>query len=125
MWRIEARTVFRRVRSVVLVVLAAVPVFLALAVDLTGGPSGGRGPDFLDRATENAVFMALAALAVTVPFFVPLAISVVAGDSIAGEANLGTLRYLLVRPCGRARLVLVKAGVIALFCVVATLVVVF
>jgi ABC-2 type transport system permease protein len=125
MWRVETLTVFRRARSVVmLVMLAAVPVFLALVVDLTGGPANGRGPNFLDKATDNAVFMALAALTVTVPFFVPLAVSVVSGDAIAGEANLGTLRYLLVRPSGRARLVLVKAAVVALFCLVAALVVV-
>lgn len=125
MWLDEAGTVFRRARSLVLLaVLAAVPVFLALAVDLTGGPGNGQGPDFLDRATENAVFMALAALAVTMPFFIPLAVSVISGDSVAGEANLGTLRYLLVRPCGRTRLVLAKAAVIALFCLVAALVVV-
>jgi ABC-2 type transport system permease protein len=125
MWLVEARTVFGRARvRVLLIVLAAVPAFLALAVDLSGGPANGRGPAFLDRAVDNAAFMALAGLTVTMPFFIPLAVSVVAGDTIAGEANLGTLRYLLVRPCGRARLVLAKAAVVATFCLAATLVVV-
>jgi len=125
MWLVEARMVFRRARvRALLALLAAVPVFLALAVYLTGGPNGGNGPAFLDRATENGVFAALAALAVTMPFFIPLAVAVVAGESIAGEASLGTLRYLLVRPAGRARLLLAKATVVALFCLVAALVVV-
>lgn len=125
MWLVEARGVFRRARvRVLLIVLAAVPAFLALAVDLSGGPASGRGPAFLDRAVENAAFMALAGLTVTMPFFIPLAVSVVAGDALAGEANLGTLRYLLVRPCGRSRLVLAKAAVVALFCVIAAIVVV-
>jgi ABC-2 type transport system permease protein len=125
MWLVEARSVFRRARvRVLLVVLAAVPVFLALAIDLSGGPGNGQGPAFLDRAVDNAAFMALAGLTVTMPFFIPLAISVVAGDAIAGEANLGTLRYLLVRPCGRGRLVVAKAVVSGAFCVVAALVVV-
>lgn len=33
---------------------------------------------------------------------------VVAGDSISGEASAGTLRYLLVSPVSRGRLLLVK-----------------
>ena len=54
----------------------------------------------------------------TIPFFLPLTVGVVAGDTIAGEASLGTLRYLLVRPAGRSRLLLVKAGTAAVFCLV-------
>ena len=40
--------------------------------------------------------------------FLPLAMSMLAGDAIAGEANLGTLRYLLTVPVNRTRLLLVK-----------------
>jgi ABC-2 type transport system permease protein len=43
-----------------------------------------------------------------IPLFLPLTIGVVAGDTIAGEANTGTLRYLLVAPVSRGRLLLVK-----------------
>ena len=32
------------------------------------------------------------------PIFLPIAVSIVAGESIAGEASAGTLRYLLARP---------------------------
>ena len=125
MWLVEGRTTLGRARvRALLVVLMAVPVFLALAVYLSGGPGAGRGPAFLDRASRNAVFTALAGLAVTMPFFMPLSIAVVAGDSIAGEASMGTLRYLLVRPAGRSRLLLAKGIVLALFCLVAALAVV-
>ncbi len=125
MWLVEARTVFGRTRvRALLLVLVAVPVFLALAVYLSGGPANGNGPAFVDRVTQNGVFTALAALTVSMPFFIPLAVAVVAGDAIAGEANLGTLRYLLVRPAGRARLLLAKGLVVALFCLVAALVIV-
>jgi ABC-2 type transport system permease protein len=125
MWLVEARMVFGRARvRALLGLLVAVPVFLATAVYLTGGPTHTGGPAFLDQATQNGVFTALASLAVTMPFFIPLSVAVVAGDSIAGEASLGTLRYLLVRPSGRSRLLFVKATVVALFCVVAALVVV-
>jgi ABC-2 type transport system permease protein len=122
MWRAELATQFRRRRMVaLLLVLAAVPAALAVAVYLSGGPQAGEGPTFLDQVTHNGVFAALAGLTVTIPFFLPLTVAVVAGDTIAGEASLGTLRYLLVRPSGRTRLLLVKAGTAAVFCLVAAL----
>ena len=42
------------------------------------------------------------------PLFLPLAVAVIAGDTIAGEANVGTLRYLLATPVQRSRLLAVK-----------------
>ena len=39
---------------------------------------------------------------------IPLLIALVAGDSIAGEANMGTLRLLVSRPVSRTRLLLAK-----------------
>ena len=44
-----------------------------------------------------------------------ITIGVVSGDAIAGEANLGTLRYLLVVPVSRDRLLAVKTAAIAAF----------
>jgi ABC-2 type transport system permease protein len=114
----ELWALFRRTRiRVLLLILFAIPVLLAVAVRLSGGPSAGNGPTFLDRVSHNGVFAALAGLTVTIPFFLPLTVSVVAGDTIAGEANLGTLRYLLTRPSGRTRLLLVKAVATAVFCI--------
>ena len=122
MWRAELATQFRRRRTIALLfVLAAVPALLAVAVYLSGGPNPGNGPTFLDQVTRNGVFASLAGLTVTIPFFLPLTVAVVAGDTIAGEASLGTLRYLLVRPAGRTRLLLVKAGMVAVYCVIAAL----
>ena len=122
MWLVEARTLLGRARvRALLVVLAAVPVFLAVAVWRSGGPAAGNGPPFVDRVSHNAVFAAMASLTVAMPFFIPLSVAVVAGDAIAGEASLGTLRYLLLQPAGRARLLLAKAVVLALFCVVAAI----
>jgi ABC-2 type transport system permease protein len=39
---------------------------------------------------------------------IPLLIALVAGDSVAGEANMGTLRLLASKPVSRTRLMLVK-----------------
>jgi ABC-2 type transport system permease protein len=41
------------------------------------------------------------------PLFLPVAVAVVAGR-VAGEAQAGTLRYLLVRPVGRTRCLVAK-----------------
>lgn len=100
-----------------LVVLAAVPVLIAFVVRTFGGPSGpGEGPPFLADVTQNGLFVAFTALTVELPLFLPLAIGVIAGDSVAGEAQAGTLRYLLVAPAGRTRLVLVKLASVLVSC---------
>ncbi len=121
----ELAMLFRRTRvRVLLVVMAAVPVLVAVTVSVSGGPAAGRGPTFLDRVSHNGLFVALAALALALPLVIPLTVAVVAGDAIAGEANLGTLRYLLARPCGRVRLLLVKAAAVIAYCVTSALVMV-
>jgi ABC-2 type transport system permease protein len=43
----------------------------------------------------------------------------VSGDSIAGEAATGTLRYLLAVPAGRTRLLMTKYAAAVTFCVAA------
>ena len=118
----DLKTLFLRRRSLVLLgVLAAIPALLALLVYINGGPSNGQGPTFLDQVTHNGVFAALVGLNFCVPVFLPLTVAVVAGDSIAGEASLGTLRYLLVRPAGRTRLLAIKAVSVAVFCLAAAM----
>ena len=122
MLRSELGLTFGRMRTRgLLLVVAAIPALLAVAVRLAGGPEGGHGPTFLDQVSRNGVFAALAGLTVVIPFFLPLAVSVVAGDTVAGEASVGTLRYLLVRPVGRTRLILSKFVTASVFCVVAAL----
>jgi len=122
----ELAVLFRRRRTwAMLLALAAVPVLIAVAVRLSSSPpEPGRGPPFLDRVTQNGLFVGITALVVCIPLFLPLTVGVVAGDTIAGEANLGTLRYLLVVPAGRVRLLLVKFAGAAAFCLAATLTVV-
>ncbi len=124
LWRSEVGLLFRRRRTIaLLVLLAAIPILAAVAVKTLGGDSGG-GPAFVGDITHNGIFAALAGLTLVIGFPLPLAISVVAGDSIAGEAGMGTLRYLLVRPTGRSALLAAKFGSIVVFCVASALVVV-
>ncbi|MFI8217936.1 ABC transporter permease [Streptomyces sp. NPDC085932] len=127
--RNELTTTFRRWRTLALLaVLAGVPVLVGIAVRIETGDGsspggGGGGPAFIPQITNNGLFLVFTALAATLPFFLPMAVGVVAGDAIAGEANAGTLRYLLVAPAGRTRLLLTKYATVVLFCLAATLVV--
>jgi ABC-2 type transport system permease protein len=126
----ELGTTLRRWRTIALLaVLAAVPVLVGIAVKIetsdgsSAGGGGGGGPAFIAQITNNGLFLVFTALAATLPFFLPMAVGVIAGDAIAGEANAGTLRYLLVAPAGRTRLLIVKYATTLAFCVIATLVV--
>ncbi len=121
----ELSVLFRRKRTwAMLAALAAVPILIAIAVRVThSGSGGGAGPSFLDRIENNGLFVVFVALGVCVPLFLPLTVGVVAGDTIAGEASHGTLRYLLIAPAGRIRLLAVKYVGAAAFSLAATLVV--
>ncbi len=107
MFRVEIAKALRRWRTWLLAAaLAGVPVLIVIAVKVSPPPpqAAGEGPPFLMQIVRNGLFAPLTGLAVVQPFFMSLAIGLFAGDAIAGEAQNGTLRYLLVRPVGRVRL---------------------
>jgi ABC-2 type transport system permease protein len=121
----ELATLFRRRRTIAMLgALALVPILIAIAVRVTSAGSSGHGPAFLGEITQNGLFVGFTALTVSIPLFLPLTVGVVAGDTIAGEASLGTLRYLLVAPAGRLRLLAVKYVGAAAFAIAATAVIV-
>lgn len=113
--RSELRLVFTRRRNIaILAVLACAPVLLGVAIRLGSRGGRGGGPAFIGQITQNGLFLAFTSLVVTLPLFLPLAVSVVAGESVAGEASAGTMRSLLVVPVDRTRLLVTKlAGIVA------------
>ena len=121
--RSDLKIIFGRRRNIAgLGVLAVVPVILAVSVRVSA-PGQGGGPDFISAITGNGLFVAFGALALELPLFLPLAVSAISGDSVAGEANLGTLRYLLAIPAGRTRLLVIKYAAIVIFALAATVLV--
>jgi ABC-2 type transport system permease protein len=124
-WRLlrsELRLILGRRRNQAgLVVLAAVPVIIAIAIRASGTDDGGEG--LISSVTSNGIFVALTALTVELALFLPLAVAVLSGDSIAGEANLGTLRGLLTVPVSRARLLAVKYAALVIGALIGVLVV--
>ena len=118
--RSELKIIFGRRRNIAgMGVLAALPVILAVSIRVSSSNQGG-GPNFISGITGNGLFVAFAALALELPLFLPLAVSAISGDSVAGEANLGTLRYLLAIPAGRTRLLVIKYLAIVIFAFAAT-----
>jgi ABC-2 type transport system permease protein len=87
-----------------------IPFLIALAFYLTRNDAGGGGggPMFMERVTSNGMFVTMASLTALIPFLLPMAAAMVAGYMIAGEAELGTLRIVLLRPTRRGAFVMAK-----------------
>jgi ABC-2 type transport system permease protein len=107
---VELVKLVRRPRTwISLVLTCALPFIVAVFIAVTHlTPPPGQGSAFLSEVLQSGSLYPAAALALVLPVFLPVATAVVAGDSIAGEATTGTLRYLLVRPVGRTRLLVAK-----------------
>jgi len=118
---VELYKLLRRPRTWVSVaLLCALPVAVAIFVAVTHlAPPPGQGSAFLSAILHDGSLYPAAALALVLPVFLPVAVAVVAGDSIAGEATTGTLRYLLTRPVSRSRLLVAKLVTITTFVLVA------
>jgi ABC-2 type transport system permease protein len=112
----------RRPRTLLtLLAMAGFPLLLALALALTGTGSAepvGDIPLFV-VPDQSAFAIPLIALSSTMKLFLPLAVSIFAGEAVAGEARWGSLRYLLVRGASRSRVLASKAAVAALLSLVA------
>lgn len=123
MIRVEAYRQLRRLRTFLAFGgLAAFPIIVAIATRA----HHPRGEDLQERtlflvSTASGLNHALAALAFMSPFFLVIVVAMFAGESVAGEANWGTLRALLLRPVARARLLRAKLVVAGLMALLATL----
>jgi ABC-2 type transport system permease protein len=122
---VELVKLVRRPRSwVSLALLCGLPVVVAVFVAVTHlAPPPGQGPALLSAVLSSGSLYPAAALAIVLPIFLPVAVAVVAGDSIAGEAGSGMLRYLVARPVGRTRLLAAKLISLIVYVLVAVVLV--
>ena len=110
------RLLTRRRTWLTIALLAGLPVVVGVFLRWTGiGPRPGQGPALLSEVLENGLLFPAAALALVLPIFLPVATAVISGDTVAGEAQQGTLRYLLTRPVSRTRLLVAKLASTVVF----------
>jgi len=115
--RVELAKLFRRPRTyMVAALLCALPLIVAIFLATTRiPPPPGQGGAFLSAVLSNGALYPAAAMALVMPVFLPVSVAVLAGDAVAGEAATGTLRYLLIRPVGRTRLLVAKLVSLTVF----------
>jgi ABC-2 type transport system permease protein len=96
--------------------LVAVPVIMTVALRLSSTkPPPGEGPPFFSDIANNGLFVPLAAVAALSFFLLPLVSSMTGSFVIAGEAEMGTLKTLLVRPVNRGGVLLAKWAVAIMY----------
>jgi ABC-2 type transport system permease protein len=120
---VELTKLLRRPRTwISIALLCLLPTIVAVFLAVTDiAPRPGEGPAFLSAVLANGALFPAAALGIVLPLFLPVAVAVVAGDSVAGEASTGTLRYLLVRPVGRTRLLIAKLASVMAFLLISVI----
>jgi ABC-2 type transport system permease protein len=102
----------RRRTLVAMLFVLAVPLVIVGALKVNSpSSSGGGSTDFVDIATRSGLNAAFFVLVVTSQFLLVVLVALFAGDSVASEASWGSLRYLLVRPVPRMRLLRLKLSV--------------
>jgi ABC-2 type transport system permease protein len=123
--RIELIKQLRRTSYwVVLGVLAVVSVAVTVIIWLTSSATPERLGDYGSVIPRTSGFtMAVIAINSSLLFLLPLAVAIFAGESVAGEASWGSLRYLLARPVARGRVLASKVVVAGLFSLAAVSVV--
>jgi ABC-2 type transport system permease protein len=116
--QVEVRKQFFRLRTYIAMGLVfVIPIILAAA--FKANPPRGFNSLF-DLSTSGAMNIAITALTEVSSFLLIVVVSLFAGETVAGEAEWGTLRYLLVRPVTRNRLLASKLTVSVLLALIAT-----
>jgi ABC-2 type transport system permease protein len=108
--RVEAvRQIRRRRTAVALALMAALPVIVwaALTIGDTSS-SNSNTPDLIDVATSSGINFAFAVVFLASGFLLSVPVALYFGDTVASEANWSSLRYLLVAPVSRTRLLYSK-----------------
>jgi ABC-2 type transport system permease protein len=104
---VELRRQFKRRRTIgVFVAMAALPLLLIGALHLGSGDGGGRNREInlVDVATASGLNFTLFVLFAASGFFLVVVFALFYGDTVASEAQWGSLRYTLATPVPRRRL---------------------
>ena len=123
--RTEFTKAASRTRSlVILLLLIGLPTLIVVAINARSGrPDRDGGEGLFRLASQSGLLVPAAVLSATSGFLLIVIAGTLAGDSVASDANWGNLRYLLMRPVSRARLLIAKAFVAGVLIWAATILV--
>jgi ABC-2 type transport system permease protein len=123
--RTEFTKAARRTRTLVIaLLLVGLPTLIVVAINSRGNRGAGDEGEGLFRLAQQSGFLVPAAVLSAMSGFLLVVIAgTFAGDSVAGDAAWGNLRYLLMRPVPRGRLLAAKAIVAGMLIWAATILV--
>ena len=123
--RTEFTKAARRTRTLVIVLLlVGLPTLIVVAINSRGNRGDGDQGEGLFRLAQQSGYLVPAAVLSAMSGFLLVVIAgTFAGDSVAGDASWGNLRYLLMRPVPRGRLLVAKAFVAGVLIWAATILV--
>jgi ABC-2 type transport system permease protein len=104
---VELRRQFKRRRTIgVFALMAALPLLLIAALNLGASERAQQSSriNLVDVATSSGLNFTLFVLFATTSFFLVVVYALFFGDTVATEAQWGSLRYTLATPVPRARL---------------------
>lgn len=117
-FRIELIRQLKRKRTLVaLILVIALPLIVVTAVkfgpssDNGGGGFGDGDLDLVGLATSGGWNFALTMMFFASGFLLLILVAMFTGDTVASEASWSTLRYLLIAPVPRRRLLTIKLAV--------------
>lgn len=118
-FRIELIRQLKRKRTLVaLILVVALPLIVVTAVkfgpsadDRSGGGFGDGDLDLVGLATSGGWNFALTMMFFSSGFLLLILVAMFTGDTVASEASWSTLRYLLIAPVPRRRLLTIKLAV--------------
>src|SRR4051794_37822698 len=125
MIRVEWIRQTRRIRTwACLALLAAVPIIITVSSYLDPPRERRFDLNLFTVLTSSGINVGVISLVVMGQFFLVVVVAAFAGETVSGEATWGTLRYLLVRPVSRPRLVLSKVFIAYVLTIMAILAIV-
>ena len=107
-----AKAAVRTRTLVIVLILVGLPSLIVFAINARSDrPRRGDGEGLFRLASQSGLLVPAAVLSITSGFLLIIIAGTLAGDSVASDASWGNLRYVLMRPVSRVRLLLAKAFV--------------
>jgi ABC-2 type transport system permease protein len=110
--------------AIIAVLLIGLPTLIVVAINARRDrPRRDDGEGLFRLASQSGLLVPAAVLSATSGFLLIVIAGMFAGDSVASDAGWGNLRYVLMRPVSRARLLLAKSFVAGVLIWAATILV--